>query len=235
MQHGYLGSHELWRAQIDYFSEFFDVITPDLAGFGLSNQLQAPESISECATNVFNLLDHLEVEEFFLMGHSMGGMTVQQMALIQPRRVKKLICFGTGPVGQLPNRFETLDESRSRILEMGAQKAAEKIAQSWFINGADHPGYQTCLDISAEATDQAALACLTAWGNWNVLEELPNIEMPTLIVWGDHDRSYGWSQPQALWQGIKDSQLAVLPGCAHNAHMEKPSMFNLIVDDFLRG
>lgn len=234
MQHGYLGSHELWRAQIDYFREFYDVITPDLAGFGLSNQLQAPESILECATNVFNLLDHLEVDEFFLMGHSMGGMTVQQMALMQPHRIKKLICFGTGPVGLLPNRFETPDESRSRILALGVQKAAEKMAQSWFIAGAEHPAYQTCLEIASDATNQAALAYITAWENWNVLDQLPTIEIPTLIVWGDHDRSYGWSQPQALWQGIKDSQLAVLPGCAHNAHIEKPAMFNLVVDDFLR-
>ena len=233
MQHGYLGSHELWQAQIDYFSQFYDVITPDLAGFGRSNHLEGPESIPECADNVFNLLDHLGVDSFYLMGHSMGGMVVQQMALMQPHRITKLICFGTGPVGLLPNRFETLDESRTRIMDIGVLKAAEKIAQSWFIKYDQHPGYQTCLRLAADATQQAALACLTAWGKWNVVEQLPKITMPTLIVWGDTDRSYGWSQPETLWQNIPDSQLAVLPGCAHNAHMEKPVMFNMIVEDFL--
>jgi pimeloyl-ACP methyl ester carboxylesterase len=43
-----------------------------------------------------------------------------------------------------------------------------------------------------------------------------------------------WRQPEALWNRIPDASLAVLPGCAHNAHMEKPDMFNMIVHDFLR-
>ena len=113
MQHGYLGSSALWQAQIDYFSREYDVITPELAGHGLSAHMQGPESIAEAAQLVFDLLDELGVKEFMLIGHSMGGMIVQQMALMQPARISRLVCFGTGPVGLLPNRFETLAESRS--------------------------------------------------------------------------------------------------------------------------
>ena len=109
MQHGYFGSSELWQAQIDYFANYFDVVAPDLAGFGQSAKLQAPDSIPACAQSLFDLLDSLAI-----------------------------------------------------------------------------------------------------------------------------DRSYGWRQPEALWNRIPDASLAVLPGCAHNAHMEKPDMFNMIVHDFLR-
>ena len=234
MQHGYFGSHELWQAQIDYFADFYDVITPDLSGFGLSAGLEAPESIDECADRVFELLDHLGIDEFALMGHSMGGMVVQQMALQQPSRVTQLICFGTGPVGLLPDRFETLDESRQRIRSEGLQTAAQRIAATWFMDGEKHPGYAICERVAAAATEQAALACLTAWENWNVVERLGEIESACLVIWGDHDRSYGWPQPEALWRNIPGAHLAVLPGCAHNAHMEKPALFNALVHDFLR-
>ncbi|MFT5218587.1 MAG: pimeloyl-ACP methyl ester carboxylesterase [Planctomycetota bacterium] len=233
MQHGYLGSHELWRAQIDYFSQFFDVITPDLAGFGANTAMTAPESIDECADLVFDLLDHLGVDDCYLIGHSMGGMIVQQMAITRPQRVSKLICFGTGPVGLLPNRFETLAESHQRIESEGLEATANRIAATWFIDGEKAPGFEVCRLASAQASKQAAIACLLAWEKWNVVDQLDAITMPTLVVWGDSDRSYGWSQPQALWQGIKSSQLAVMPGCAHNAHMEKPALFNQILHGFL--
>jgi pimeloyl-ACP methyl ester carboxylesterase len=53
---------------------------------------------------------------------------------------------------------------------------------------------------------------------------------PNLAGFGDSSELIA---PQSLWQGISDSYLAVIPGCAHNAHMEKPALFNMIVDDFL--
>ncbi len=233
MQHGYLGSSALWQAQIDYFSREYDVITPELAGHGLSAHMQGPESIAEAAQLVFDLLDELGVKEFMLIGHSMGGMIVQQMALMQPARISRLVCFGTGPVGLLPNRFETLAESRRRIENEGLQNAAARIAATWFIDGEKAPGYAVCIDAASQVTTQAALACLSAWEDWNVVDQLDKVSMPTLVIWGDRDRSYGWSQPQALWQGIPGCQLAVMPGCAHNAHMEKAGIFNLILQDFL--
>jgi pimeloyl-ACP methyl ester carboxylesterase len=76
MQHGYFGSSELWQAQIDYFADYFDVIAPDLAGFGQSAELQAPDSIPASAQSLFDLLDSLAIDRFLLMGHSMGGMNV---------------------------------------------------------------------------------------------------------------------------------------------------------------
>lgn len=233
MQHGYLGSHELWQAQIDYFSDYFDVITPDLPGFGRSASMTAPDSIPEYAQLVFDLLDQLEVEDFMLMGHSMGGMIVQQMALMQPHRIVKLICFGTGPVGLLPDRFETLEQSRQRIRSEGLESAADRIAQTWFMAGKRAPGFSVCKRVAADATEQAALACLTAWEHWNVKDRLAEISVPCLVIWGDHDRSYGWPQPEALWRNIPGANLSVMAGCAHNAHMEKPAIFNANVHDFL--
>lgn len=233
LQHGYFGGVEMWQAQIDYFKSRYDVIVPDLAGFGDSATLVAPESIPECAKQVFDLLDSLGVEQFFLLGHSMGGMVVQQMAAMQNERIKKLVCYGTGPVGVLPDRFETLDQSRERLATDGLEATAKRIAATWFVEGENAQGFSVCENVGKKATMQAAIASLTAWGKWNGSSALPMISCPTLVLWGDRDRSYGWRQPNSLWHGIPDSYLAVMPGCAHNAHMEKSALFNMIVDDFL--
>jgi len=233
LQHGYFGGAEVWQTQINYFKSRFDVIAPNLAGFGDSADLIAPDSIEESAQQVFDLLDSLGIKQFYLLGHSMGGMVVQQMAAMQNDRVKKLVCYGTGPVGLLPDRFETLDQSRQGLATDGLEATAKRIAATWFTDGENAQGFPVCENVGKKATMQAALASLTAWEKWNGSSALALISCPTLVLWGDRDQSYPWQQPQSLWHGIPDSYLAVMPGCAHNAHMEKPALFNMIVDDFL--
>ena len=166
--HGYLGGQNMWRFQED-LKEDFDLIMPSLAGYGESADLNAPSTIRENAQLVFELLDHLQIETFYLLGHSMGGMIVQEMAAMKPERVEKLICFGTGSIGALPNRFETIEESRNKIKQLGIKKTRENIAKSWFIDYLSGDGYQLCLEEGAKASTQAALASLDACWYCNLI------------------------------------------------------------------
>lgn len=231
--HGYLGGAGMWDAQLLAFSEAFRCIAPNLAGFGDSAGLNAPDTIDGHARQVLATLDDLGVDRFRLLGHSMGGMVVQQMAAIAPERIERLVLYGTGPVGLLPDRFESIETSRQRLAADGLAATARRIAATWFVKGAEAEGYNTCVREGSKATMQAALASLSAWETWDGTPALARFTMPTLVVWGDGDRSYGWSLPEALWRGIPDCRLAVVPGCAHNVHMEKPAIFNAIVRDFL--
>lgn len=231
--HGYLGASAIWADQLAQFAQSHDVICPDLAGFGASASLVAPDSIEGHARNVLALLDHLGVDRFDLLGHSMGGMIVQEMARLAPHRLSRLMLYGTGPQGVLPGRFETIAQSRARLLEDGLAKTARRIAATWFLHGEAAEAFPLCNTLGQQATLQAALASLTAWENWDGRRSLADIPCPTLVLWGSHDRSYGWSQPEALWRGIPCADLAVVPGAAHNVHLEKPQIFNMLVSDFL--
>jgi len=233
--HGYLGSNRMWGEQIEHFSKSFDVIAPDLAGFGASADRPAPDSIAGHAQLLLDLLDELQVDRFHLLGHSMGGMIVQQMAAMAPERIIRLVLYGTGPKGVLPDRFETIEASRQRLQGEGLAATGRRIAATWFMAGQDAPAFNLCVQAGAKASMQAALASLTAWEHWTGTPLLEKLNMPTLVVWGDHDKSYGWQQPEALWRGIRNANLAVVPGCAHNVHLEKPLIFNAIVEDFLHG
>jgi len=232
--HGYLGGSAMWAGQIAAFRDTHDVIAPDLPGFGRSADITAPDRIEDFSRCVLEHLDTLGVERFALLGHSMGGMVVQQMAVDAPDRVSQLVCYGTGPVGILPGRFETIDESRARLHRDGVATTARRIAATWFRDGEAAADYPLCEELGAMVSLDSALACLTAWQHWDGRAALSDIACETLVLWGDGDRSYDWSQPQALWQGIADSRLAVVPGCAHNVHHEKPALFNAILGDFLR-
>ena len=163
----------------------------------------------------------------------MGGMIVQEMAAMKPNRVEKLTCFGTGSIGVLPNRFETIEESRSKIIKIGIEKTRENIAKTWFVDYLSGDGYQLCLEEGAKASTQAALASLDAWDCWDGREQLKSITSPTLILWSNKDRSYDKNQQDILNQGIKNSKLEIIDGCAHNSHMEKPQLVNNAIKKFL--
>ena len=231
--HGYLAGSAIWAAQIEAFCGDYDVICPDLAGFGASADLTALDSIQGHARLVLDLLDSLQIDRFDLLGHSMGGMIVQAMAVLAPARLRNLILYGTGPQGVLPGRFETIAQSRARITTQGLAATARRIAATWFLLGEQAAGFDLCHRLGQQAQVQAALASLTAWESWDGRPALRDITARSLVLWGSHDRSYDWSQPEALWRGIADADLAVVPNCAHNVHLEKPALFNSLVSDFL--
>lgn len=231
--HGYFGGAGHWTNQIAHFSNDFDVIAPSLAGFGDSAHLTAPHSIEGHAALVWQTLDDLGVDRIYLAGHSMGGMVVQQMTAMQPKRVARLVAYGTGPVGSLPGRFETLDQSRERIRKDGTEATMRRISATWFVDGAASPGYAACLSDGVKATEQAALASLDAWEGWNGEAALGDITCPTLVIWGEQDRSYPRSQIDTLLAHIPKVRFAPMPGCSHAAHLENPEVFNALLREFL--
>lgn len=230
--HGYLGGQNMWKFQ-EELKHDYELIMPSLAGYGESANLTAPSTIRENAEQVFELLNHLTIDTFYLLGHSMGGMIVQEMAALRPSRVEKLICFGTGSIGVLPNRFETIEESRHKIKTIGIKETRENIAKTWFVDYLKGEGYQLCLEEGAKATTQAALASLDAWDSWDGRRQLSEISSPTLILWSNKDRSYDLNQQNILNQGIKNSRLEIIKDCAHNSHMEKPILVNNAIKQFL--
>ena len=215
------------------FSPHFDVITPDLPGFGRNNEMESPDTIRGLATYVLDELDRLGINDFHLLGHSMGGMIVQEMVALAPERVDRLVLYGTGPVGVMPGRFETIEESRRRLSDEGVEASGRRIAATWFLHGENAKQYHVCADLAVKASLQAALAGLSAMEAWSGIASLSGIAMPTLVLWGDGDRAYQWSQPEQLWRGIAGAQLAVVPGCSHAVHLEKPHLFNTLLANFL--
>jgi len=78
--HGFLGSSRMWEPQIDFFKDYFRVITPDLPGYGKSNQTKSHNNIQSITNLLLDCLEEKKIDKFYLLGHSMGGMIVQEMA-----------------------------------------------------------------------------------------------------------------------------------------------------------
>ena len=231
--HGYLGGSSQWDAQLPLLSQHFEVVTLDLAGYGMANHLVAPTDLADHARNVLAMLDHMGIERFHLLGHSMGGMVVQEITRQAPHRVNKLVLYATGPLGCIPGRFETMARSRERLKEDGVQRTARRICATWLLDREASPAFDALAALATRASEQAASAGLSAMESWDGREHLSRIEQATLVIWGEGDRTYGWSQIEMLWRGIPRASLAVLPSCAHALHLERGALFCSLLVEFL--
>jgi pimeloyl-ACP methyl ester carboxylesterase len=232
--HGFLGSSDMWEPQINFFKDNFRVIAPALPGFGNSSAIESCNSIECMAKAILSLLEKKEIKNFNLLGHSMGGMIVQEMTRLAGDKILKLICYGTGPIGNIPGRFETIDESRERLKINGLNDTAYRIAKTWFIEEDKAKYFYLCNEAAKKTSIEAADNGLVAMKNWNGVTNLKNIKIKTLIVWGDQDKAYNFNQVETLNDNILNSDLKVMKGCSHNAHLEKLDEFNTIVEEFLK-
>jgi len=231
--HGFMGGSAQWQAQIAAFSGTYDVIAVDLPGFGANNHLPALHSISAFAEWVIAELRLRGVDRYHLLGHSMGGMIVQEMARMDQDHIDRLVLYGTGAVGVLPGRFETIEQSKARARVDGAKATARRISATWFLDRENAPAFEACAAVAEKAAPEAIQAGLDAMQGWRGSDLLHDIKSEALVIWGDGDRTYPWQQTQLLWTEIPKARLAVVPNCAHAVHLEMADIFNLLVSDFL--
>ena len=231
--HGYLGSSEMWCHQRDYLSNYCRVISPALPGFGESHKAQSLNSIHEMAKFIIDIIDKKKINKFNLLGHSMGGMIVQEIAKITGDRINKLICFATGSIGEIPGRFEPIDETRRRLKDEGADISFSRVPKKWFVKGDQDKNYYLCKNAVEHVSLQTADNALIAMKNWSGIDNLKNIKNETLIVWGDRDISYNFDQVDTLNKNIRNSKLEIFKDCSHNVHLEETEKFNKLIKDFI--
>ena len=230
--HGFMGGSAQWVPQETAFGSA-SVVAVDLPGYGQNAHLSPLPTIEAYSDWVLSELIRRGISCFDLIGHSMGGMIAQEMVAQAPDHIGRLVLYGTGAQGVLPGRFETIETSKKRALSEGAKATARRISATWFLAREDDPAYEGCAVIAEQSSAAAIVAGLEAMRKWDGRAHLKSLDKETLILWGDHDRTYSWEQTEQLWHTITRSNLAVIPLCAHTAHLERSGLFNSIVSAFL--
>ncbi len=98
--HGFLSGLTYWEKQFELFSTRFDVVAFDLPGYGGKAHEVGLDSVEGFADFVLAKLDALGIDCFHLIGHSMGGMIAQEVAIKAADRVAGLVLYATGPMGR---------------------------------------------------------------------------------------------------------------------------------------
>ncbi|MFE7765615.1 alpha/beta fold hydrolase [Streptomyces sp. NPDC057438] len=228
--HGWTANRHRWDHQVAHFAGKRRVIRLDLRGHGESRGAGV-RTIEELARDVLALLDHLEVERFVLVGHSMGGMISQTITLAHPERVERLV---------LVNSIGRMTYSRGRGLLMAVStRVPFKLFVAANIQRAFAPGYpreeiREYIRASAATPREVVMTLYGAMRAFDVLDRLGEISTPTLLVHGYHDIQLPVSQMLRMAKACQDAEVRILDA-GHELPVEKPAELTATLDRFLTG
>lgn len=233
--HGYASSSLFWDPLRHALESHLDVIAPDWPGFGGSASQSPYQSVQEFAQGIIALADQLGLERFHVAGHSMGGFPVQELLLRFPHRLLSATLYGAGLRVDKTRRFETLEQTLARLAEQGAQASSLPVLKKWFFRPEQHPdAFELCRRALEGLTPEGAAAALRAFDGVDYSGRLDHVQVPTLVILGQHERSHPLASALELVQAIAQANLCVLPDSAHAVHLEKPELFTLALIGFLR-
>ena len=225
-----------WHPFLETAARSFAVLTFDNPGAGQSPRLCEPVSIADLAGQVVDLLDHLGVRRAHVVGRSMGGMIAQELALLAPERVDRLVLAST--TGRPESHL-------TEVFRLWAQMAALRLPTAirhrcsllWCLGDealASNARVRSYLRARASSDRPEEYALLAeACARHDSLDRLGSLRVPTLVVSGTDDRLMPAANAKALASAIPGSELCWIPGAGHLAYLETPARFAAEVLDFL--
>ncbi|TQK42591.1 pimeloyl-ACP methyl ester carboxylesterase [Streptomyces sp. SLBN-118] len=226
--HGWTANRHRWDHQMAHFAPKRRVIRLDLRGHGDSSG-SGSRTIGELAEDVLALLDHLQVDRFVLVGHSMGGMIAQTIALGHPERIERLV---------LVDSISRMTYSRGRGLLMAASTLAPfKLFVAANIQRAFAPGYprdeiREYIRASSATSREVVMTCYAAMRGFDVLDRVGEIRTPTLLVHGYHDIQLPVSQMLRMAKAYPNALVRIVDA-GHELPVEKPAELTAALESFV--
>lgn len=236
--HGIGGAARAWHGQLDFFKHRYRTIAWDMPGYGGSAPLPIV-SMAALADALQGFLQQVRVMKPILVGHSIGGMIVQQLLAKHPRIASAIVLAQTSPAFGKPDGDwqKAFIEARLGPLDRGETLAA--LAPSLVLNlvgdDPDIGGLELARDCMAsvpEASYRATMMSMLGFDQRNVLKD---IVVPTLLLSGSKDKNAPAPMMAKMATYIPSARYFELEGVGHLANLEQPGAFNAALDSFLRA
>jgi pimeloyl-ACP methyl ester carboxylesterase len=227
LSHGFGASAAMWRGQLEVFAPSHRLVAWDLRGHGESDSPgdQALYSQAHAVEDMRALLDHLGIARAVIAGHSLGGFLSLAFHLRHPGRVRALVLQGCGPGYRndaARAAWNARAEQRARTLELQGLAALG--------GGAE---VRASVQRSAAGLARAARGIL-AQVDAQVIDHLPRIAVPTLVVVGERDTAF-LDGSRYMAAKIPGARLVVVPDAGHGVNVDQPAAVNSALREFLAG
>jgi pimeloyl-ACP methyl ester carboxylesterase len=243
LQH-FRGNLDSWDpALVDRLADGREVILLDNRGVGGSTGV-VPDNVTDMARDALTFIDALGLREVDILGFSLGGYVAQELTLLRPRLVRRLVLAGTAPQGgpdlhrwsDTVFALATADQPKADDLlslffspsEESRAKGAEYLQRAY--------QRQEDRDIPTDLeTRDAQLVAITAWGipDTSRLNRLAGITQPTLVASGDDDQMMHTESSRLLAEHLPNAELRIYPDANHGFLDQYPELFADDIVEFL--
>jgi len=248
--HGMVNSSRHWEGVARRLADSYRVIAPDLIGHGGSATPRGDYSLGAHAASIRDLLSTIEVERATLVGHSLGGGVAMQFFYQFPQRTERLILVSSGGLGHevspllraatLPGsagllRLATRPQVLSALVAAGAGLRAHGNATGIYLQAVARALAPLQAPGSRRAFLQTLRSVIDARGQRVSARDRLYLlgDMPTLIVWGERDRTIPITHGLQAHETIPNCRFETLPDAAHFPNLEDAEGLAAVLRDFL--
>jgi len=216
--HGFPLDHHLWDDVSSLLEDKFELILPDLRGFGESTTVNAPYSMDDYASDIAGLLDQLGIQKAVIVGHSMGGYVALAFAKLYPDRVSGLALISSQVIADPPDRKEGRYKSAVDVAEKGIGGVVEAMTSKFtsdvrlqaaarvIMEKQKPDAYIGALKAMAERTDSTSL--------------LSTFKFPVVVVHGEADALIPVARAREVKAALPDSYYVELKDTGHVPMLE---------------
>jgi 3-oxoadipate enol-lactonase len=220
--HGYPLDHSIWNQIVPLLETDFDMILPDLRGFGHSDSSQKRFSMTDIAADLAALMDHLEIEKAAIVGHSMGGYVALAFARAHPGRLLGLGLVSSQPYADSPEKKAGRKQEADLVIANGVREVAEGMSTKLTavpdlqielkkLMLRQHPeGVSGALRAMAERADSTDILAI--------------FDFPVVIVHGRADKIIPIERAREVLALVKNGKLKEIEGAGHMPMMEAPEV-----------
>ena len=235
--HGIGGAARAWRGQLEFFGDRYRAIAWDMPGYGGSAALASP-SIAALADALQDFLEETGVRRPVLVGHSIGGMILQQWLVKHPHDATAVVLAQTSPAfGKADGDWQkSFIDARLGPLDRGETMAslAPALVRELVGDNADTKGMDLARDCMASVPEASYRASMLALLGFDQRKTLADIKVPTLVLSGSQDKNAPAPMMAKMATYIPSASYVELEGAGHLVNLERPEAFNAALDQFLR-
>lgn len=235
---GLSADHFFWSAVVEYLKQYFTVITIDNRGIGQSDIFEPECTTQLMATDVIGVLDHLNIKNAYVVGHSLGGCIAQMLAILHPERVNKLILCSTYAKLNHVRRLSIenmLNLMKSNVPhELIIKTAMASLFSNQFLSDLKNQELfiKNALTIPFEIARKIYFYQANALLKHDSSTRLDQIKSATLVMCGEEDILAPMQNSCYLAEKI-NAKLISINGAAHMFPMESPKNFSDYILNFI--
>ncbi len=237
--HAGVADSRMWGRQMEDLGSSFQLVAPDLRGYGAS---PVPDGRFSYHEDVNYLLDYFGIERTWIVGNSFGARVAVDFCLVYPEKTAGLVLVSPVLGGFEPDEaVKAFNKEEDKLLEKGDLHGATELNMRMWLAGP----YRKKSDIDASLWSQLALMQYEAFKvpepagaefvrvNFTATERLGEISEPVLVLQGDRDVPAVIEHATFVAERIPEARIELVSGVGHMLSLEDPVNFNWIVHEYL--
>jgi len=227
--HGWAESHNIWREQLDFFKKDYSILALDLRGFGLSSKPVYGYSLKRQAKTLHTLIQTLNINDYWVIGHSLGGMITLQFCEYYAQEIEGAVVIGT--TFYFPAKLSIWHNLGTFFISKTLRQIWQRTLKSIRI---EHQ--RTLIQNLLQDVDSVPLYVSAAYGIAvvNLKLDLNAIVCPILIIVGENDDLTPVQLSEKMHNKMPISELTIISDAGHMVFVEKSEEINAIMAQFFK-